>query len=275
MQPPPFPLSLGAPEPEPEDLATLDAWSGAPETRREGARWILIAAIGFVGGQFAAMTLLLLSAAILGKSGELSSFASMSSPPEWYVICSLFGLWMGFLGASVFALRSSGAGSLRQGFGLRVKSADLLFIPLGILAQFGVLLLYLPFLDHLKNFNGPTKRLIGGSHGPGIALITVATALLAPLVEEIFFRGLIFRALVAIAKGPRLVISALALVASIALDGALFALAHAELVQFAGLMAFGCLLAFITWKTKRLVPAMVTHVAFNAIALFAAFGAGH
>ncbi|MCX6512786.1 MAG: hypothetical protein NT160_06965, partial [Actinobacteria bacterium] len=64
MQSPPFPLSLGAPEPEPEDLATLDAWSGAPETRREGARWILIGALGFVGGQVAAMILLLLTATL-------------------------------------------------------------------------------------------------------------------------------------------------------------------------------------------------------------------
>jgi membrane protease YdiL (CAAX protease family) len=81
----------------------------------------------------------------------------------------------------------------------------------------------------------------------------------APLVEELFFRGLLFRALLGRAPVPvpvAVVVSAL-----------LFALAHFEAVQFAGLAVFGVVLALLAWRTGRLMPGIGAHAAFNLAAV--------
>lgn len=80
----------------------------------------------------------------------------------------------------------------------------------------------------------------------------------APLVEELFFRGLLLRALLGRTPVPvAVVISAL-----------LFGLAHFEAVQFAGLAAFGVILALLAWRTGRLMPGIGAHAAFNMAAVF-------
>ncbi|MGH9046040.1 MAG: CPBP family glutamic-type intramembrane protease, partial [Acidimicrobiales bacterium] len=55
----------------------------------------------------------------------------------------------------------------------------------------------------------------------------------------------------------------------IALDGILFGAAHAELEQLAGLAVFGCILAFVAFKTERLGMNMVSHATFNLVAIIA------
>jgi membrane protease YdiL (CAAX protease family) len=59
------------------------------------------------------------------------------------------------------------------------------------------------------------------------------------------------------------------LVLAVVLDGLLFGLAHAELEQLAGLAVFGCILAVVAFKTKRLGMNMVSHASFNLVAVLA------
>jgi membrane protease YdiL (CAAX protease family) len=56
---------------------------------------------------------------------------------------------------------------------------------------------------------------------------------------------------------------------ALVLDGLLFGLAHAELEQLAGLAVFGCILAFVAFKTQRLGMNMVSHATFNLVAVLA------
>ena len=240
---------------------------------REGARWLLIAALGFVLGQVAALAVVTLVAGALGHGASLHAYSTMASPPEWYVLSSLLGLWCGFLGAATFAARSNGGEGLAAVLGLRLARTDLRYLVAGFIAQIAVALMYLPFQDHISHLDAPTKRLVGSSHGVGALVILVATGVLAPVVEEVFFRGLVLRALVAVAARGRAVVGGIGAVACVLLDGAIFAAAHFEAVQFAGLMALGCLLAVLTLREQRLGPAVVTHVAFNLTALAFAFGA--
>jgi len=55
----------------------------------------------------------------------------------------------------------------------------------------------------------------------------------------------------------------------VVLDGLLFGLAHAEWEQFAGLAAFGMILAFVSYRTGRLGMNMVSHASFNLVAVVA------
>ena len=92
----------------------------------------------------------------------------------------------------------------------------------------------------------------------------------APFFEEVFFRGLLLKGLArlftpqTIARSGR---RTFGVVAAIVVDGGLFGLAHGELVQLAGLAAFGMALAFISYKTGRLGMNMVSHASFNAVAV--------
>ena len=51
------------------------------------------------------------------------------------------------------------------------------------------------------------------------------------------------------------------------LTACLFGLAHGEPLQFAGLALFGVVLALVIHRTRRLVPSVITHVSFNAVAM--------
>jgi membrane protease YdiL (CAAX protease family) len=79
----------------------------------------------------------------------------------------------------------------------------------------------------------------------------------APLVEELFFRGLLFRALLGRTPVP----------VAVVVSSLLFALAHFEAVQFAGLAVFGVVLALLAWRTGRLMPGIGAHAAFNLAAV--------
>ena len=61
------------------------------------------------------------------------------------------------------------------------------------------------------------------------------------------------------------------------MSAGLFALAHGEPAQLAGLFFLGIVLALLVLRTKRLIPSIVTHMSFNAVAIVAlvAQRAGH
>ena len=89
----------------------------------------------------------------------------------------------------------------------------------------------------------------------------------APFFEELFFRGVLLRALARLFGtiggwvGPAL---------AIAVTGVLFGLAHAESLQLLGLAVFGIILSFVAYRTGRLGMNMVAHATFNLTALAAA-----
>ncbi len=230
--------------------------------------WMLFAVLGFVGGQIAASVLALLTAAVTGHSSELTRVASLSEPPEWFVASSLVGIWIGFGGAAWMASRVRGARGFARDLGLRFTPIDLVGIPIGVAGQIAVYVMYLPVRHLVHNFNqqfnAPSQRLTGASHGWGFVLIGVLTVVGAPFFEELFFRGLVLRALCRIFGdvgrwvGPTL---------AIVVTGVLFGLVHAESLQLVGLAAFGIALSAIAYRTGRLGMGMLAHASFNLFAV--------
>jgi membrane protease YdiL (CAAX protease family) len=248
----------------------LDHPDAAPTTRRNAALWIIIALFGFVVGQIVALLAGEVAAALAGQSGQLVAISKLAVPPEWYVVSTLFGLWVGFLAAPWFASRIRGTGNLVRDLGIRFRPIDVIGILIGIGGQVIVAILYAPFIKHLKNFNGPTTKLTGGAHGGGFLVIAIFTVFGAPFFEELFFRGLIFKGLLRFLAPKRLGPSAartIAIIGAVALDGLLFGLAHGEFEQLAGLAVFGAILAVVAYRTSRLGMNMVAHSAFNAVAV--------
>ena len=82
---------------------------------------------------------------------------------------------------------------------------------------------------------------------------------MAPIVEELMFRGLGYSLLVPFGVVPAILIV-----------GVTFALAHGLLNAFPALAVFGCALAWLRMKTTSVYPGMIVHGTFNALALIAA-----
>ena len=194
--PPPSPVTL-APPPPPSDGPFLDRPWIPPQTKRQGWAWLIYAVVGFVAGQLGAVVFGLVAGLIAGKSAsQLQSIASAAVPPEWYVVSTLLGIWIGFVGAPWLASRTQGTRHFARDLGLRFRVVDLVGIGIGVGGQIVVALMYAPFQHDIHDFNGPSQKLTGASHGGGFIVIALATVILAPFMEELFFRGLLLKALV-------------------------------------------------------------------------------
>jgi hypothetical protein len=266
------PTPLPAAPPPNIDVPFLDTPWVPPKTPRQGWYWLIFAVAGFVVGQLGATIFAFVSGAVAGKTAaQMQAIATSTVPPEWYVVSTLIGLWIGFLGAPWLASRTQGTKHFARDLGLRFRWFDLLGIVIGVLGQLFITLMYAPFQHDIKNFNAPSQRLTGASHGTGFVVIAIATVLLAPAAEELFFRGLLLKSLVRLFTPLRAAgrARATAVVLAVIADGLLFGAAHGEWVQFAGLALFGILLAAVSYRTGRLGMNMVAHATFNLIAIIA------
>lgn len=97
-------------------------------------------------------------------------------------------------------------------------------------------------------------------YAPISTLALVAGAvLIAPICEEIFFRGYLFAGLL-----HRMNFWSAALISAF-----LFALAHGEIGSFAVLFVFGLVLAALRWRIGSIWPGVAVHMANNATAALA------
>jgi hypothetical protein len=87
----------------------------------------------------------------------------------------------------------------------------------------------------------------------------LVVALLAPVVEELTFRGLGYRLLEPFGRWT-----------AVLLVGLLFGLAHGLVEALPILAAFGAGLAYIRMRTGSVYPGMIVHAAFNSLVLIVA-----
>jgi membrane protease YdiL (CAAX protease family) len=255
-----------------------DTGEPPPRTSRDAGAWIVFAGLGFVVGQLASSILLVIVAALTGHSSQIAQLASRPVPPAWVEVTGLVGLWFGFVGAVVCASRYRGTGNLVRDVGLKVRPWDALIgSAVGLAGQLLLLpVLYLP-LEHVvphldQKLKVPAQHLTGGFPGSDLAVIAFLTVVVVPVVEEMFFRGLVLRSLLRVFQGAGPV---LGVVIAVILDGVVFGLAHFELLELLGLAAFGAVLAFMAYKFKRLGPGIFAHGMFNLLAILSVAGILH
>lgn len=166
-------------------------------------------------------------------------------------------------------------GMTLQKFGVRSFPLRESYVPaLALLGMYSILLVYLALITqlHLPQLK-PLPNLPEGllkTRGL-IAPTIIAACVVAPLVEESFFRGFVFRGILSqqiplglsrTARRVRLGFWPAALS-----SGLLFALVHFEVGLLVPFTAVGVVLAWVFWRSGSLWPNIIAHAAFNTISL--------
>jgi hypothetical protein len=167
------------------------------------------------------------------------------------------GLWSGFVGVVVYARSRPGApryvGTIRSEFHPR----DVVGLVVGVATQLVLLpLLYLPFRSWFDedDLSAPAEDLLADFNGILLVLMGVGVVLVAPVVEELFFRGLLLGT----------VRERWGTFAAVIGSSLFFGATHFQPLQFAGLTAAGLVFAAAVVRTGRLGSAIAVHVGFNA-----------
>ena len=229
----------------------VPAFDRGATSRLPAARWGLGDAVfGLVGGFLVAFIAMGLWAAPAGSAEQ--SLGTMAA--GW------IGLWVGFLGVPLAASRYKGSGSLAIDFGLWSRWWDAAGLAVGVICQ----LVALPALYFLiqeltgdPDVSRPARQLTDGVEGAAFILVALVVTFAAPVVEEVFYRGLMLRA-AARRFGTRWAVFG---------SSAIFGVSHFELVQFPGLFFFGAVLALLAVRTGRLGASIAAHMAFNGVAV--------
>jgi membrane protease YdiL (CAAX protease family) len=185
------------------------------------------------------------------------------------LLVNLGALWTGLLGACWLASRRFGTGDVRKDFGLRLAWPDVGWgLLMSLAARLAGVIVAIPFLF------GP-RKLLGNNQGVygevtenwiAFAIFGVVAVFAAPVVEELFFRGLLLRSLT----------SAWGTAWAIAVQAVLFGLAHfspllglANLSVITVITAAGVVFGITAWW-RRIGTSVVAHGAFNLVAVVAA-----
>lgn len=209
-------------------------------------------AVGLVGGSLALLVVHGVTGTPVDESDELAL--------GWVAIAQM-GLWIGLLGAPLVASYAHGRGPAHD-FGLRITRRDVLIgAAWGALTQLVIIpLIYLPFFwltdVSSEELGEPARGLTDRATDPvGVVLLVLIVGLGAPIIEEIFYRGLLQRSLI-----RRFGIWPAVIVTSV-----LFAFMHGQLLQLPALAVFGFVAAVLAVRSGRLGSPIAAHVVFNMI----------
>lgn len=183
---------------------------------------------------------------------------SAPGPPLSVLALLQVPLWIGLLGAPLWAVWSRG-GDLAGDLGARMRARDVpVGLAVGLVAQLVLVpVIYLPlspFIDNDEVADAARELTVKATDPLGVVLLSLVVVVGAPVVEELFFRGLLMGALTR-RWGATVGIVGSSLV---------FGIVHLQPLQFPALVAFGLVAALLVVRTGRLGPALWAHVAFNA-----------
>lgn len=172
-------------------------------------------------------------------------------------------LWVGLAGVPWWASRRKGTGSLAADFGLRMAPRDIpLGLAVGVAAQVVLTVVLVPVYDLLgvdtDEIGEASEKLADRADDAfAVAALVFMVVVVAPVVEELCYRGLWLRAIENRAG------AIVAIVGSAVVFGAV----HFQAYDFLPLAGFGLVAAWLTVRYGRLGPAIWAHVAFNTVAL--------
>ena len=199
-------------------------------------------------------------AAVLAASvtSGLAMVASGDEDSVWVLAISQLGFWAGLGAVVAVARRRSDEQPVISHLRGETRMRELVGgVVVGVVTQLILLpALYLPlraFIDD-DELSAPAENLIDRVDGGGLVLMGLGVVIVAPIVEELYFRGLLLRTI------ERRWGIAVAVIGSSLFFGA----THFQLLQLPGLTLAGLVFAMAVVRTGRIGAAIAVHVGFNA-----------
>jgi len=197
--------------------------------------------------------------------------------PLWQFVLSNASLHATLAAVAVWAAVAKGNGPI-QDFGLRFKSVDAgVGVVSGILAQVALVpLVTVPLLwlfdQDFDDVSESARELSDrATSAAGVATLIITVCLVAPVVEELFYRGLgmeaykkriNLRLFSSRSDSERWNVRVAVIFTSLIFSGT-----HLIPIQFPALFAVGVVFAVLAQRAGRLGPAIWAHVAFNGTAV--------
>ena len=186
-------------------------------------------------------------------------------PQKTYTFIS-FIIGQGFMLVPLFWFLRSRKEPIAKRLRIRFVSSDVIIST--IYLSFGIIILsdeldriiqiFLPAPEYILDLNG----LLQPESILGFFLLFIAVVIIAPLGEELLFRGFLQQILEKHWKDVTKAVLVTAL---------FFAMIHMNPYWFVQIYILGILLGFLAWKTKSVLPPLILHGINNAMAMFFSF----
>ena len=185
--------------------------------------------------------------------------------PTWQngvILLSLVAQWIPMLGWPLVAARIKGNGAVLD-FGFAARNSDILW---GLVGGLAVLIAGVIVGAITQRFTGPFTSSAGDllssmtDNRLMFVFLALGVGVIAPIVEEVCFRGLLWGSLAKRGMNPWW---------ATVLSAFIFALFHFEPVRLPLLFVTGLFLGFLRQRTGRLGAGMLAHMLNNSAALLA------
>ena len=186
-------------------------------------------------------------------------------PQQTYTFIS-FIIGQGFMLVPLLWFLRSRKEPIAERLRIRFISSDIIIST--IYLSFGIIILsdeldriiqvFLPAPDYILDLNG----LLQPESITGFFLLFTAVVIIAPLGEELLFRGFLQQVLEKHWKD---------ITRAVLVTALLFAIIHMNPYWFIQIYILGILLGFLAWKTNSVIPPLILHGINNGMAMFFSF----
>jgi len=202
---------------------------------------------------------------ILG-AGVFLALSLLWDEGELFLLLGFAGQYVGHLGVLWLLARSKSDPDL----GFSIAAGDLRYLGLGLLLQLVLAVLFLPLTEFFFP-DGESVQEVGSaladleSTAARVTAVVIATVV-APVTEELTFRGVLLRSMANRSRKVIIVVTALVFASFHILGLDPSRLLEASAVVLPQLFIVGVALAWVTLRTNRLGPAIFMHSGFNLLA---------
>ena len=207
----------------------------------------------------------LLSAFFAGAIVLGIGLSNPDSPQQFYTFIS-FIIGQGFMLVPLLWFLKSKKEPIFER--LRLKPIKINLVTATVCLSMGIIIIsdeldriiqaFLPAPDYILDLNG----LLRPDTFIGFILLFIAVSIIAPLGEELIFRGFFQQVLEKHWKDVTRAILVTAL---------FFAMIHMNPYWFFQIYILGVILGFLAWKTKSVIPSLILHSMNNTMAMFFSF----
>ncbi len=238
------------PAPQPAPLLLPDQPGRVPWTGRDVAAIVGIMIAGF----FIVTVAALIAVSLLSAATGLDRQSIVSSPGLTTAI--LVFQWVVVFGGTIALFKARGYRFSIKTMGWRWPPSKLEAVLLAI----GLLIPAYVAISVYSSFIQPSPQDITGEFSPsllGFIIAFIEVALLVPMIEETFFRGIIHQGLE----------QKLGFIPGALISAAIFATAHLSATIFIPIFILGFIFAWLMHHTHSVMPSIIAHMTFNAIAV--------